>query len=378
MEISSEVLPLLGPGLTKRAGSSIPANPIQTLVEALEMLRLAKYFIVAVITFLVYDIGNSLHSSISATLTNPLEVLTYSREVREYPSRIEKVQCNPFFAGSARVGISLDACASAVHDCSILGTLYLNYEPLMLVRKPSPWTSLTSALSHLSSEFISSGYRYPLVTGLGFMGAKAMDVDRLALSLRKLTTPSSFARGEDNTMPGLLTGCVTTSSSSASAHWVQLFISSLTYESTLFLLTLVRAWSLNRRGAGTPIMTLMTRDGAWYFLVVIGMGQAYVTTTSADGYYSIRRFDSAGNLDSKDSNGSSPFTRPNTSIVHARLLRLRGFYTPADQSTRYEGTAQGQHNEISLQPYTPRKNDYLTTLATSATSFDRMSLKTPV
>ncbi|GAB1524918.1 hypothetical protein RhiTH_008074 [Rhizoctonia solani] len=311
MEISSEVLPLLGPGLTKRAGSSIPANPIQTLVEALEMLRLAKYFIVAVITFLVYDI-----------------VLTYSREVREYPSRIEKVQCNPFFAGSARVGISLDACASAVHDCSILGTLYLNYEPLMLVRKPSPWTSLTSALSHLSSEFISSGVRihspvfvfggidppatdlrqlnndvYPLVTGLGFMGAKAMDVDRLALSLRKLTTPSSFARGEDNTktgVPGLLTGCVTTSSSSASAHWVQLFISSLTYESTLFLLTLVRAWSLNRRGAGTPIMTLMTRDGAWYFLVVIGMGQAYVTTTSADGYYSIRRFDSAGNLDSKE------------------------------------------------------------------------------
>ncbi|CAE6478438.1 unnamed protein product [Rhizoctonia solani] len=112
----------------------------------------------------------------------------------------------------------------------------------------------------------------------------------------------------DNPLPGLLTGCVTTSSSSASAHWVQLFISSLTYESTLFLLTLVRAWSLNRRGAGTPIMTLMTRDGAWYFLVVIGMGQAYVTTTSADGYYSIRRFDSAGNLDSKDSNGSSPFT----------------------------------------------------------------------
>ncbi|KAF8681037.1 hypothetical protein RHS04_03459 [Rhizoctonia solani] len=377
MEISSEVLPLLGPGLTKRAGSSIPANPIQTLVEALEMLRLAKYFIVAVITFLVYDIGNSLHSSISATLTNPLEVLTYSREVREYPSRIEKVQCNPFFAGSARVGISLDACASAVHDCSILGTLYLNYEPLMLVRKPSPWTSLTSALSHLSSEFISSGYRYPLVTGLGFMGAKAMDVDRLALSLRKLTTPSSFARGEDNTMPGLLTGCVTTSSSSASAHWVQLFISSLTYESTLFLLTLVRAWSLNRRGAGTPIMTLMTRDGAWYFLVVIGMGQAYVTTTSADGYYSIRRFDSAGNLDSKAL--LPQFFVAMISCTCCRLLlRLRGFYTPADQSTRYEGTAQGQHNEISLQPYTPRKNDYLTTLATSATSFDRMSLKTPV
>ncbi|CAE6480305.1 unnamed protein product [Rhizoctonia solani] len=32
----------------------------------------------------------------------------------------------------------------------------------------------------------------------------------------------------DNPLPGLITGCVTTSSSSASTHWVQLFISSLT------------------------------------------------------------------------------------------------------------------------------------------------------
>ncbi|EUC57678.1 transmembrane protein, putative, partial [Rhizoctonia solani AG-3 Rhs1AP] len=73
----------------------------------------------------------------------------------------------------------------------------------------------------------------------------------------------------DNPLPGLITGCVTTSSSSASAHWVHLFISSLTYESTLFLLTVVRAWSFSRRGVGTPIMTLLTRDGAWYCLVAI-------------------------------------------------------------------------------------------------------------
>jgi hypothetical protein len=89
------------------------------------------------------------------------------------------------------------------------------------------------------------------------------------------------------TVPGLLTGCVVTSQSSISANWVHLFVSSLTYESeclkrikclpcayyyylllaTLFLLTLAQAWNLNRRGVGTPIMTLLTRDGAWYFLV---------------------------------------------------------------------------------------------------------------
>ncbi|QRV72688.1 transmembrane protein [Ceratobasidium sp. AG-Ba] len=74
----------------------------------------------------------------------------------------------------------------------------------------------------------------------------------------------------DNPLPGILTGCVVTSQSSLHANWVHLFISSLTYESTLFALTLIQAWIINRRGAGTPIMTLLTRDGAWYFLPVSG------------------------------------------------------------------------------------------------------------
>ncbi|QRW15958.1 hypothetical protein RhiXN_03959 [Rhizoctonia solani] len=269
MEISSEVLLLLGPGSTKRAGSSTPANPIQTLVEALEMLRLAKYFIV---TF---------HPNLSAQNDGRV------RDLRQLNNDV-----------------------------------------------------------------------YPLVTGLGFMGRKyGHGVDRLALSLRKLTTPSSLLVGKTIQCLAFLPLC---------DHIIvvrfgslgQLFISSLTYESTLFLLTLV------------PGMEPQPKRGWHSYNDPYDKGWSVVFL-----YYNIR-----WNLDSKDSNGSSPFTvlcchdlvhmlslAPPTSRVHTPEIKVHG--------TKEQ---PGQHNEISLQPYTPRKNDYLTTLATSATSFDRMSLKTPV
>jgi hypothetical protein len=80
MELPSEILLWLGPTLTKRAESQIPANPIQSLIDALEALRLAKYLIsefsdgllfslrlqtvnqAAVLTFLIYDIGKELYA----------------------------------------------------------------------------------------------------------------------------------------------------------------------------------------------------------------------------------------------------------------------------------------------------------------------------
>ncbi|KDN40831.1 hypothetical protein RSAG8_07849, partial [Rhizoctonia solani AG-8 WAC10335] len=61
MELPLEVLLWLEPSLVKRA----EANPMQSLIEALEALKLAKYLIVVVFTFFMYDI-----------------VLTYSREIQ--------------------------------------------------------------------------------------------------------------------------------------------------------------------------------------------------------------------------------------------------------------------------------------------------------
>ena len=46
MEFSPEVLHWMGHTMERRAeGLEIPANPIQTLIDGLEALRLAKYMI---------------------------------------------------------------------------------------------------------------------------------------------------------------------------------------------------------------------------------------------------------------------------------------------------------------------------------------------
>ncbi|KAG8762180.1 hypothetical protein FRC12_009154 [Ceratobasidium sp. 428] len=145
----------------------------------------------------------------------------------------------------------------------------------------------------------------------------------------------------DNPFPGVLTGCVVTSQSGLKSNWVHLYISSLTYESVLFLLTLVRAWILNKRGIGTPIMTLLTRDGAWYFLVVI----ASVSLTAIGT--SVPKTQAAALM-------SEFFTAIMACICSRLLLRLRGFYAPTDQSTGREVILLNE--DISMRPYTSGKH----------------------
>ncbi|CAE6425700.1 unnamed protein product [Rhizoctonia solani] len=268
MEMSPEVLFWLGDGLTKRGGPPIPVNPVQALVEALEALRLAKYLIVAVSTFLVYDI-----------------VLTYPREVQ-------------LIWGSRWTFVR------------VLFTIARYLVPCILIRPQSPFIRIYQLSCRIETRMIAALGIFAnsimmcilLLRVWALWGRKPWMLTVLLLVFASSQLPPALLIGKkiqklefvDNPLPGLLTGCVTTSSSSASVYWVQLFISSLTYESTLFLLTLARAWSLNRRGAGTPIMTLMTRDGAWYFLAVIGMG-------------GISRSHSVGDLHPKNSSSSSTF-----------------------------------------------------------------------
>ncbi|KAJ1308560.1 hypothetical protein OPQ81_004259 [Rhizoctonia solani] len=281
MELPSEVLLWLGPSLVKRAGSPIPANSIQPLIEALEALRLTKYLIVVVFTFLMYDI-----------------VLTYSREVQLiWGSRWTFVRV-------------LFTIARYLTPCILIMNISFTFHPnlpaqalgILLLRVWALWGRKPWMLAILLLVFASSQLPPALLIGK---------------TIQKLEVI-------DNPLPGLLTGCVTTSSSSASTHWVQLFISSLTYESTLFLLTLARAWSLNTRGVGTPIMTLLTRDGAWYFLVVIVSVSLTAVGTS------VPKTQMAALL--------SQFFVAMISCTCCRLLlRLRGFYTPTDQVTRSEG-----------------------------------------
>ncbi|KAG8699166.1 hypothetical protein FRC08_005461 [Ceratobasidium sp. 394] len=74
----------------------------------------------------------------------------------------------------------------------------------------------------------------------------------------------------ENPLPGILTGCTVLAESSLKTNWSNAYLGIIGYEATLFALTLLRAWILRTEGADTPIIKLLTRDGAWYFMVAIG------------------------------------------------------------------------------------------------------------
>ncbi|CAE7224110.1 unnamed protein product [Rhizoctonia solani] len=325
MELPREVLLWLGPSLAKRSGASAQPNPIQSLIEALEALRLAKYLIVAVFAFSIYDI-----------------VLTYSREVQHiWGSRWTLVR---ILFTIARYLVPCILMHTSITGLGLMGSKVWHPDDLISIIRLTESIYRLWMLAILLLVFASSQFPPALLIGK---------------TIQKLEVI-------DNPLPGLLTGCVTTSSSSASTRWVQLFFSSLTYESTLFLLTVARAWSLNRRGVGTPIMILLTRDGAWYFLVAI----ASVGLTAAGT--SIPKTQMAALL--------SQFFIAMMSCTCCRLLlRLRGFYTPTDQSTRSEGMSHSQQDGISMQCYTPRQNKHLAPFPVSSkVSLDRALSKLPV
>ncbi|KAG9098498.1 hypothetical protein FS749_003671 [Ceratobasidium sp. UAMH 11750] len=110
----------------------------------------------------------------------------------------------------------------------------------------------------------------------------------------------------------------------------------ISYEATLFALTLLRAWILHREGANTPIITLLTRDGAWYFLVALGSVSMMAVWTT------IPRMRAA-----------AFYSQLHMAIVSSAccrlLLRLRGFYLPATiKSTGREGAMRDE--DMAMHP----------------------------
>ncbi|CAE6527321.1 unnamed protein product [Rhizoctonia solani] len=368
MELPLEVMFWLESSLVKRDGDPIPANPMQSLIDTLEALRLAKYLIVVVFTLLMYDI-----------------VLTYSREVQLiWGSRWTFVRV-------------LFTIARYLVPCILM----CKYTPTFVLRHVDPLAQQHSCRIEMrmmaaSGIFANATMMCILLLRVwALWGRKSWMLAILLLVFASSQLPPALLIGKtiqkldvvDNPLPGLLTGCVTTASSSTSTHWVQLFISSLTYESTLFLLTITRAWSLNQRGVGTPIMTLLTRDGAWYFLVSVTID----STSHPNELWRLGgdRYDkafvgltAAGTLIPKTQMAAllSQFFIAMMSCTCCRLLlRLRGFYTPTDQSTRGEEVTRSQQNEISMQRYPSGRNDHLTPVpVASNASFDHISSKLPV
>ncbi|KAG9076634.1 hypothetical protein FS749_011555, partial [Ceratobasidium sp. UAMH 11750] len=152
----------------------------------------------------------------------------------------------------------------------------------------------------------------------------------------------------NNPLPGILTGCVVIDRPDLSTKWVRLYVCTLVYDSSLFLLTLLKAWIFHRQGVGIPIMTLLTRDGAWYFLVtIVSFGMVLVGTslpkTQAAAFLSLFAIAIVADASSR------------------LLLRLREFYTPknhtsrrADQTSRRD--AARWIGDIAMRDYNSRSD----------------------
>lgn len=293
----------------------IPSNPVQALIEILEALRLAKYLSVAVFTFILYDIALTYGREVQLiwgsrwTLVRVLFTITRYFVPCVLILNISSILHPHVSAKVCRVEMRVLAAAclfcNAVMMC------------ILLLRVWAIWDRNTWVL---------------LVLGLVFASSQ----------LPALLIGQTFKQLEfiENPLPGLLTGCVVTPASYNSTHWVQLFVSSLAYESILFLLTVARAWSLNRRGVGTPIMALLTRDGAWYFLVVIvSVGLAALGTLIPETQIAAL---------------SSQYYLGIMACTCCRLLlRLREFYAPTNRSAGDEGLSPG-YDDISLHQYSLR------------------------
>ncbi|KAG8692101.1 hypothetical protein FRC09_011455 [Ceratobasidium sp. 395] len=284
MELPAEVLLWLEHPADKRAVPLASQNPVEALKSSLEALALAKCMMVAAFTFLMYDIA-----------------LTYRREVQLiWGSRWTFVRV-------------LFTITRYFVPCVLMFNIYYAFHPRLTAK-----VYFYSGSGLYGGEIFASSQLPPAI----LIGGE----------LQKFTPI-------DN--PCVLTGCVVTSQSGLKSNWVHLYISSLTYESVLFLLTLVRAWILNKRGTGTPIMTLLTRDGAWYFLVVI----ASVSLTAIGT--SVPKTQAAALM-------SDNYGMHLLPIGVLRLLRLRGFYAPTDQSTGREVILLNE--DISMRPYTSGKH----------------------
>ncbi|KAG8745554.1 hypothetical protein FRC10_007732 [Ceratobasidium sp. 414] len=275
-----EILLWLDHSISKRTPT--PQNPVEALKEYLEALTLAKYLMVAACTLLIYDMIN-----FQPRLTAKLSLPRCEAEIR--------------------VIAALGIFSNSVMMC-ILG-----------LRVWAIWGREYWMLAILSLIFLSSNLPPAILIG--------GEIQKLIVI--------------DNPLPGILTGCVVIYQSNLGANWVRLYVCVLIYDSALFVLTLLRAWILHRRGVGTPIMALLTWDGAWYFLVTVVSVSLTIVGTS------LRKTEAAALL-------SLFFIAIMASAGSRLLLRLRGFYEPTDQGSRREWIQQS--GDIAMRDYSSRSN----------------------
>ncbi|KAG8719518.1 hypothetical protein FRC08_002645 [Ceratobasidium sp. 394] len=263
MILPTEVILWSGDAMGKRGTPPVPEDPMGPLIEGLEAVMLLKYLSVVAITIIIYD-----------------TILTYDREVQViWGSRWSFVRVL-FTLARYFIPCSMILCMSYIFIPRIPVNVrkyfclveFIGLISLMQVCKVE--IKVVGALLFLS-KWITMCILLLRVWAMWGLKNWMLVVLLLAFIVSQLpSTVLGLIAGQrivvvENPLPGVLTGCTTSSHASHKSNWISVYLGTISFEATLFVLTLLRAWMLHRDGANTPIITLLTRDGAWYFLVRI-------------------------------------------------------------------------------------------------------------
>ncbi|KAG9087643.1 hypothetical protein FS749_002768 [Ceratobasidium sp. UAMH 11750] len=221
-----DVLLWLDHPITKRA-PPIPQDPVAALKTYLEVVTPAKYLMVATFTLFIYDM-----------------ILTFRSEVRLiWGSRWTLVRVlftlvRYFTPCFLLCEVEIKLLAAVAMFCNSVALCILG------LRVWAIWDQKLWMLALLSVIFLGSVLSPSTLVG--------REVQKLVVI--------------DNPLPGILTGCTIEYQFGLSTKWARFYVCSLIYDSSLLMLTLLKAWILRKGGVRIPIMTQLTRDGAWYFL----------------------------------------------------------------------------------------------------------------
>ncbi|KAG8702552.1 hypothetical protein FRC08_003412 [Ceratobasidium sp. 394] len=278
-----DVLLWLDHPITKRA-PPIPQDPVAALKTYLEVVTPAKYLMVATFTLFIYDM-----------------ILTFRSE----STYIRGLQL--------RCEVEIKLLAAVAMFCNSVALCILG------LRVWAIWDQKLWMLALLSVIFLGSVLSPSTLVG--------REVQKLVVI--------------DNPLPGILTGCTIEYQFGLSTKWARFYVCSLIYDSSLLMLTLLKAWILRKGGVRIPIMTQLTRDGAWYFLV--SMVSVGLTTVGS----SFPETEAAALL--------SIFSIATVAGASSRLLlRLREFYTPKNYTSRRD--ASRWIGDIAMRDYNSRSD----------------------
>ncbi|KLO18920.1 hypothetical protein SCHPADRAFT_935759 [Schizopora paradoxa] len=157
-------------------------------------------------------------------------------------------------------------------------TLLLSYCPIILaffVRFTTEFPGTIQIISNISTGVTLSLRTYALYGRAKWVIALLVPFLAIEVALESW----AVAGGVPVPVPGGLTGCILTGKASQGDRFAAFWIGQLVFPTLIFLLTIIRAFSLRVQGTGSGgILSTMLRDGTVYFLVIFFVNLANVLT----------------------------------------------------------------------------------------------------